>query len=383
MGSINKYPGIYIRRGKYILDKVYKGQRIHRTIGSVDDISIEDADTELTAEKYRIDNPSSEIPETRIESNSLTVEDALDYLWEQRLKHKDYAKDIRHILTSVNRRLGSKLVKQVKRSDIENYIRLRLKDKKRNRVPGTVSPRTVQKELQHLNMALNLLVDDGNLDKNHIKSFTKVKQNRSKPKIIDEGSPNGSQWQLLHKHIAPNMRPILLTLYETGMRPKEVFNMRWSWLEQKSDDQWIIRVPAVDVVNGETVFEEKTNNEREIPVSPPLLRCLQDLGIKSEQLLIFPAPRKKGPRTDIESAFTNALKRAELTGQGISPYVLRRTRLTIWDQIDPAAGMYAAGHVSKDVHYRHYVNFPLKRLFKLVGIDYEVEDDLKSPVTGV
>lgn len=375
MGSINKLEGVHIRKGKYVLDKVYKGERIYKTLGPVESVTKSDAETALTAEKYRIDNPAkeNEIPNIEIDSSSLTIEDALDYLWEHRLKHKNYAKDIKHILSNVTKRLGSFLIKDVKKSHIQNYIRLRLKDKKQNNVKGTISRRTVQKELQHLNMALNLLVDDDHLDKNHLRKFTKVEQVRKRPIILDDGVPNGPQWQLLEKHIASSIKPILITLYETGMRPIEVFNMKWYWLEKKGEGQWMINVPAEETIEGDVVFEEKTHTQREVPVSPKLLSIFEKMGIKENSSLVFPAPRKGGVRGDIESAFTNALINADLKGKGISPYALRRTRLTIWDRIDPTAGMYAAGHVSKDVHYRNYVDVTPDRLFKLVGIDYKTE----------
>lgn len=360
--------GINIINGRYIIDKIYKSERIYCRLDSIDEMTLDKAQSRLTQEMYKIDHMIT--TERLPDKSSLKVSNVLDYLWKKRLKHKPYAKDIKHILSSVDQRLGKKLLMKLKKSDIEAYIRDRSNDRKRNRCKGTISPRTVQKELQHLSMAINLLVDDGYLDRNSIQKFINVPQPRPQKVVLDDGKEYGDQWLKLEQAIAPSIHPILVTLYETGMRPKEVFNIRWHWLEKKGDDAWLIRVPAVDMVDGEIVFREKTQHEHLIPVSKPLLKILSGISRNGKNDLIFPAPRKNGARNDIESAFTNALIRSGLNGKGITPYTLRRTRLTIWDGIDPIAGMSAGGHVSKDIHYRHYVNLPISRLFKLVNISY-------------
>lgn len=364
--------GLRIVSGKYLIDKVYKGQRIYKRLGFVDEMTILDAMAILEDELHKIDlgKTCDEVTEER--SLTITVREALNYLWEKRLKFKSYANDIKPNLSALSSRIGNRTVASLVRSDFEQYIRERSLDKKRNGSKGCISPRTVQKELQNLSMAINLLVSDGILEINKIRDFIKVPQIRPSKTVLDDGFENGPQWQALYEAMSDSIKPILLCLYETGMRPKECFNMRKHWLIQKNEECWVIKVPAIDTVDGEIVFKEKTKNEHLIPVSPTLLSILKKQGIDNSTDLFFPAPRKKGPRSDIDTAFSNAVKKAGLVGKGITPYTLRRTRLTIFDAVDSAAGMHAGGHVAKDIHYRHYVNISLERLFRLVGLEYSI-----------
>ncbi len=147
--------------------------------------------------------------------------------------------------------------------------------------------------------------------------------------------------------------------------------MQWKWLQEKSTDRWIINIPS---------YVDKTKHEHDVPVSLKLLSMFKERGIKNDNSLIFPAPRKGGVRSDIESAFTNALIRCGLNNKGISPYALRRTRITLWDAIDSNSCRYACGHKPKDIHLRHYVKISHERLFKLVGLDFKPNLSLISAV---
>lgn len=372
MEKIKKLTGVKIRNGKYVIDKQYKGTPIYQTLKPVSEMTLEDAYRVL----YKlIDEVDEGTYEQKKLSRSLTVDDALNYLWEKRLKHKSYSNDLTHILSRVSEKLGPKLITKLVKSDFEEYKRLRLSEPKRNRCKGTVGPRSVQKELQHLSMAINLLVDDGKLLRNPIKKWIKVNLPSPKKTVLDGGIENGEQWNQLYQCMASSIKPIILTLYETGMRPKEVFNMRWHWIEKVAQDRWIINIPDEDILDSKTVFEEKTGTHHRVPISPKLLQLFKEIGIRKSNDLVFPAPRKDGPRSDIESAFTNALRRSDLKGLGIAPYSLRRTRATIWDEIDPIACMSATGHSPKNVHYKHYVSISDERLFKLVGLSLRNSED--------
>jgi integrase len=151
------------------------------------------------------------------------------------------------------------------------------------------------------------------------------------------------------------------------MRPAEVFSMRWSWVEEVSSDHWLIVVPA---------SSEKTARGREIPVSPALLQVLKASPKTAPDALVFPNDRGE-QRHDIREAFAGAVKRAELAGRGLTPYCLRRTRISVWDSIDPAAARIAAGHSPVDVHEKHYVRIGRARLFRLVGIELQTRVEYK------
>jgi integrase len=120
---------------------------------------------------------------------------------------------------------------------------------------------------------------------------------------------------------------------------------------------------------------DKTGSEHDVPVSRRLLGLFLSMGLGTRRAdagdIVFPAQRRRsGVRGNIETAFRSALGRCGLDGRGISPYALRRTRITIWDAVDSNACRYAVGHVSREVHLRHYVRISHERLFRLVGLDF-------------
>jgi len=144
------------------------------------------------------------------------------------------------------------------------------------------------------------------------------------------------------------------------MRPGECFQIRWNRLTMKGKNRYTITIPA-DI--------DKTGYEHNVPISMRLLELFRAIGIKSDDSLIFPSPKNPNvPRKSIKEAFDKALHQCGLYGKGVTPYALRRTRITIWDAIDSNAARHAAGHVPKDVHVKHYVKMSPERLFRLVGL---------------
>lgn len=359
MGEINTgTPGLLLKGNSFLIDKVVYGVRIYESLGPVK----QDTAIKILSKRVNAVLEGKYLPEKSL--RSLTVLDILNYYWGEHLQYKEYANDVRCILNAVAEKLGDILVINLCRADMERYKRERLRDKKRNRCKGTVSRRTVQKDLQHLSMALNFAADNNKIKHNPIRRFIKVPQGQPKKIVLDDGFEDGPEWLAIYESIADADKPIVLTLYETGMRPKEVFNMRWSWIIQKAEGMWIIKIPA-DI--------DKTDYEHELPVSLKLLAMFKEMGIRSDDTLVFPSPVTSGVRTTIKTAFKNALIMAKLRGKGITPYALRRTRTTIWDEIDSNASRYAVGHVPKEVHQKNYVKISIQRLFRLVSLDYKVK----------
>lgn len=197
--------------------------------------------------------------------------------------------------------------------------------------------------------------------------------------ILDDGYEYGVEYRAILKNITPQVRPIVEMLYETGLRPKELFHLRWHWIQKKTKNCWVLVVPAEEKLGSMQTFDEKTGNSHMVPLSTRAVKVLKSVGIREDSTaLVFPSPVTLQPRKDIRSAFKTALEKAGLANRDITPYALRRTRLTLWDEIDSNAARYAGGHVARDVHERNYVKVSLKRLFKLVGIDFDAEIDEKS-----
>ncbi len=366
--------GVTIQDGKFVVSKQYKGTKIFKRFGNSSPETLEEVKTFITEQMYLIDNPEpdDEFPD----SSSLTIQEALEYLWKHHLQYKDYAIQIKHQLTRLNERLGDKIALKLKKSDIETYKRERLRDTNRNKGQQhkPISKRTLQCELKYLSQAFNLLVADGVIERNHIKGFINIKLNRNDPIIFDDGYEYGNEYHQILLHISPKTRPLFELLYETGLRPKELFNLRWHWIQQKTENCWIILVPSSELLTSKKNFREKTGNGHMVPLSPRALEVLQGIGIKEDSTaLVFPSPVTGLPRRDIRTSLETAINKAGLQDKEITPYALRRTRLTIGDEIDSNAARYAGGHVARDVHERNYVKMSLRRLFKLVKLDFDAE----------
>jgi integrase len=348
-----KIPGLRFKKGKILIDKVVEGVRIYRTLDTSDIV---------LAQKIlaRLVNDVLERQYLPKRKNLLTVGEVVGQYWDGHIKYKKYAYNAKFILDAVAGRIGGLKIQSLTKADIRKYIRERLGDRKRNGSAGCISPRTVQMELQHLSMAVNFAVDNRLLDANPIKRFIHVAQGMPKKVVLDDGRENGGEWRAIYGAANRDTQPILLTLYETGMRPGECLQMRWNWVRRKDELRYMITVPS---------YADKTGYEHDIPVSAPLLELLKDIGIKSCNSLVFPSPRRKNsPRHAIHDAFVCALKVCGLQQRGITPYALRRTRITIWDAIDTNASRYAAGHIPREIHLRNYVRIPPERLFRLVGL---------------
>lgn len=347
-----KTPGLFRKQaGGWIIDKMVERQRIYRTIDDIPEALAKKILSKLITEVTE----STYFPEKA--NRSLKVNDGLNIYWTEYLQFKKSAKNAKFLFNPVNEALGNKLISELSHKDIEKYKRERLSQITRYGTP--TSAVTVNHELQILSASLNWLVKGDVIPRNPIARYERAKQNAPAKIVLDEGHQDGPQWLAILNCADPDTVPILVCLYETGMRPAEVFQMRWNWIEEITEHAWMITVPAK---------LEKTGSERKIPVSPKLLEVLKSMSRHSE--LVFPSPVTGEIRISIQRAFTGIIRRAGLNGKEITPYALRRTRITIWDEIDGDACRYVVGHTAKDVHAKHYRRFTSERLFKLVGIEF-------------
>lgn len=401
--------------GRYVFDRVVNGIRIfHRFIDGTDAKTAEQWISkkihEVVSHKY--------IPESK--SCSLTVRQILNAYWEEHLSGiTSVYKEIRKFhLDRIDSFFGQLTIPALPplhgqvsagiltAAHVERYIKQRSLNK--NRCGLNISPATIQDEINVLVQAINHCMGRSGLVRityNPVKGYIRPQQKDPARIVLDEGMEGGPEWRAIYAKCSDAIKPLVLTLYETGMRPVEVFSMRRSWWIQCSSDRWIIEFPAE--------FAEKTLKERRVPVSMALLNAMRDrLQNMAPADLFFSSPRTGEIRTNHWQGFVNAVKRVRdmvdkaksfsdyddfdawacreewpigdsllawevkgFTGTGVTPYALRRTRLSAWDAIDENASRYVSGHtLKKDSHNTHYIRFPLHRLFKLVGLEYNRAD---------
>jgi integrase len=359
--STDNIKGIYCREGIWAIDCQFRGQRLRQAIGP-DKAQAIDA---LRLWKARV------IDETYFPNraaSSLTCTAVLSAYWTEHLQFEKYGPIARYYLDTIDDFFGSMPVKGLTPLDVQDYIRRRSAQLNNRKEP--ISPTTIRHELGILLQALRHCTQASKLCKIAVNPLAGIKRpKRAEPMRIalDDGTDEGKDWERLFAEVCPADQGVVLALYQTAMRPSEAFSMRWSWIEEISEDRWLIRVPAES---------EKTGRGREIPVSQRLIDHLKTLQKSVPDALVFPNCFGEHRRT-IKTAFAGAVDRAGLGDRGLTPYCLRRTRISIWDSIDPAAARVASGHSRLDVHEAHYVRIGRARLFRLVGLPLETREEFK------
>lgn len=358
----------------WTIDKMVWGTRIHKALGFISRVQ---AEIELK-NRIKAAEDGDYIPEKRV--RSLTVRDTLNKWYIDHLKGMK-SEERKYLLTPLDRLLGHISVMKLKKRDIDCYIKTRLSEKKIiYRSGGTgygkpISVNTVKHELAELKMAINHLVENEEIPKNPLQPFwfKDLKTPRRTKIILDHGQDLGSQFLMIYHHMTAtwHWRLFYLTLYETGMRPIEVRLMRSSWISEVVPGFYQIKVP---------IDSEKTGNEdRRIPISSRLAkRLIPHIKLLCPDALVFESIVIPGsPIVDHDDQFNRAVRKAGLSGTGITVYSLRRTRATIWSSIDDLSSRVALGHAPIDPHEESYVTVTPERLFKLIGVKINIRESLR------
>jgi len=362
--------GIFRRGENWVIDKSFDGERMYQRLpGNIPLALVE----KILAKK------TADLIEGRFfpgqAGGSLTITDVLNFYWQERMEPKmsrlrsqgltrkeKHIKGCKYLLTRVADYFGNIPVRSLTVAQVEQYTAKRLSETTKviKKKDGTftkgkpVHPRSINRELDFLNVALNWSIKTRRIQFNPIAKFEKVSEDEPEKITFDQGSDNGPEWRRFYDAVSPSHKDLFRTLYETGCRPAEVFEMRWDWINQFSR---LIIIPAAIT---------KTGKGREVPISEILWELLKARPRVSDY--VFPNPDTGRPYNNVQRAFKGAIRRAGLEGKGLTPYALRRTRLTAWNAIDAVAGMQAAGHsLNGSVHYKHYVSISDDRMQNLVA----------------
>lgn len=383
--------------GTIIIDKWINGIHLWETLGKI---------SEREAERIlalRMAAAHGAIPNQVLSAGlnfnkcALTVKDVLKRYWEQHVQYLTSAKRNESFINNLIERIGNENVMTMRKDRVRKYLRDRQREHrvhwKIKRDPATgkklidngepvweitygklVGIKSAKEELKILRAAINDAVENNLIQTSPfpLRIDWGIRGKRE-PVILDDGIDNGPVWNAIYSNANEEIKPLLLTLYETAMRPAECFAFRWSWVSEIETNRWIITVPDIEETGNGNFWKEKTGNKHRIPVSAKLMETLKSLR-KTGSSLVFPSPvflvqGEERMRNNIKTAWTTALRRADLLNQGYTVYCLRRTRLSIWDAIDTDCSRYCGGHSPRGVHERHYIKYNNSRLFKLVGLE--------------
>lgn len=371
MGKITrKSAGLRLRGEVYYADTTANGVRITQRIGKVNETTAKAILSKLISDAFK----EGHFPKKEV--NSSTIYDiCVDYSNKKLafIKSKDTRK---YLFIPITRLLGNKIAKDLRISEVEEYRRVRLSEKKKingKEIDKLVSISTVNHEVKELLIALQWAVRERLLEYNPIAGIEHLKEPAPAKIMLDKGVESGDDWRRLYNAVGEKNRHSgkitirgkktklkFLMQYKTGMRIGEINQLQHTWIDQIAMK---INLPG-DIT--------KSEKPRTIPVDMELIQAINDYKSDcantplSNDKYLFYNPLTKNHDKRSYRAFNNAIDRAGLTGCGITSHALRRTRGTIWDGIDERASMEVLGHSDHKVHRRHYTEVTEDRIRNLV-----------------
>ena len=177
---------------------------------------------------------------------------------------------------------ANKYLHEITPLDIERYKKKRT-DK--------VTPRTVNIEVKFLKALYNKAISWGKADKNPVKEVTLFPEDSGRVRYLEKDKIG----QLV-KACSDHLRPIVITALNTGMRKREILDLKWSDIDLYRKTIYIIR--------------SKGGRQREVPINSVLYQTLCFLGEKEGVSSYVFASRGGRPYGNITKSFKSALKGA-------------------------------------------------------------------------
>jgi len=205
-----------------------------------------------------------------------------------RANKKSWQDDLYRIEANMKPFFGGIILQEVDPLLIEKYRALRLKK--------GVTKSTVNREITIMKKMFNLAIDWNYVDNNpvlKIKLFSE--KDTQKERILSE-----EEEARLLRECPENIRTLVITALDTGMRRGEIFNLKWKHIDFSEK---IIRVEHT-----------KSGRNREIPIGDRLYQLLVELlQLKGNTEYVFPNPDTGRPFKDIKKSFKFSCKRAGIS----------------------------------------------------------------------
>jgi integrase len=124
-----------------------------------------------------------------------------------------------------------------------------------------------------------------------------------------------------------HMETILMLGFFTGLRRREIVEVRRDWIDLKSGALNVRRTNRKRLREGEKPFEIKDSDERTIPLHPKLKQHLKKVteGLEPLDFVVLPKCKfgKSDYRYDFRAPFEDLVKKLKL--HGTTPHTMRRT----------------------------------------------------------
>lgn len=365
-----KISGLRLRGDVYYADTTANGVRISERIGKVPESVARGILSKLISDSFA----GKHFPKK--ETTSIQLRDICIEYVEKKLSFVKSKETRMHLFKPLDRLLGNRITKDLRISDVEEYRRIRLSEKKTiggRPTDQPVSISTVNHEVKELLSALQWAVRERLLEYNPIAGIEHLKEPDPKKIMLDKGKESGMDWLRLYNAIGEKHRSTgkltirgkkdrlkFLIQYKTGMRIGEVNAIEHSWIDQVNR---YIYLPAEAT---------KAQRAREIPIDLETMQAINSYRTDATSTkyahdkYLFYNPKTGSHDKRSYKVFKNAVLRAGLSKE-ITSHALRRTRGTIWDGIDERASMEVLGHSDYKVHRKHYTEVTEDRIRSLTG----------------
>jgi len=261
--------------------------------------------------------------------------------------HAAKPKTVAHYCNGLNRllefdRLKAAKLDEIDRQLVDDYIAYRSKATFGKKKKKPIKVASINRELEALRRLLNVAVENRIIGSRP--KISRLKGEKGRDRVLDH-----AEEQAYLMAAKEPLRDFATILVDTGMRPEEVFRMRW---ENVHFD------PAGNARFGRIFnpFGKTANARRNVSMTQRVRALLEmrhvDQGQPSEGW-VFPAPTKSGRAESLKSQHAKALKDSK-----VKPFVLYSLRHTMLTRLGEAgADAFAiqkiAGHSSIVVSQRY------------------------------
>jgi len=217
-------------------------------------------------------------------------------------------------LKNFNTTFGTLKVLDIKQTDLESYQEKRSKQGR--------APATIDMEIKYAQTMVTKAFDNDKIDGRALKPFRRTKRKLKKGSNARKRAIGVNEYLKLLSNAAAHLKPMLIVLFNTGMRTGEIRKLRWSHIDRKA---MFIRLPK------EITKEKRAKN---IPINHHVKNVIDSVPRHLKHNFVFtykgePITQKDGLKRSFRTACKNAnIPCGQKTPNGITPHDFRRTAKT-------------------------------------------------------
>ncbi len=238
----------------------------------------------------------------RDKNAKVTLDQLFDWFLNlQEVKALDSYSRIRVQVKALKRLLNqNQLIRDLSRSQLDNYVSLRLQEPSPNRLGYPIAAKTVKEEISLLRNMLNRALSYEFISSIPISSFPNVKVDNVRKRIFEE-----DEYQRLLEECPLWLRRIVIMARGTGMRQGEILKLNWSDVDLKTG---FVRLKS---------SMTKTDEARSVRLLPEVITMLREIprALHTQQVFLS-ATNKPIPywTTYVQKTWKQSLEKAGIEG---------------------------------------------------------------------